>query len=134
MSLHWIFDYLDTQTILDSIDPICTQLDEIVNTYNKLRLDFSSSGISDLRFIANFIQSNNVISLILADNDKRESSRGTLFVSLFQLDQFTRLQSLTLVEINGTVLDQLFQHITHTSLKLHFLSRFVIKQQQKLKE
>jgi hypothetical protein len=119
---HWIFDYLDTQTILDSIRPVCTQLDAIVSTYNKLRLDFSSSNLSNLRSIAKFIQPENVISLILADKNAIESSRVTLFFSLFQLDQFTRLQSLTLVEINGTVLDQLFLHITARSLSLRLLS------------
>jgi hypothetical protein len=119
---HWIFDYLDTQTILDSIRPVCTQLDAIVNTYNKLQLDFSSSGISDLRSIADFIQPNNAISLILAENDARESTQAALFVSLFQLDQFTQLQSLTLVEIDSTAMDLFCQYVIARPLPLKLLS------------
>jgi hypothetical protein len=120
--LHWIFDYLDTRTILDSIRPICTELGAIVNTYNKLRLDISSSGIHDLTSIADFIQPNNVISLILADNNATESSRVTLFFSLFQLDQFNQLQSLTLTEMKGTALDLFFQYIIARPLPLKLFS------------
>ncbi len=72
--LHWLFDYLDVQTIFDSIRPVCTELSAIVNTYNKYRLDFSTSGISDLQLVADFIQPNNVISLVLTNTDAIDSS------------------------------------------------------------
>jgi hypothetical protein len=120
--LHWIFDYLDSQTILDSIRPVCTQLDAKVKTYNKFQLDLSSSGISDLRSIANLIQPKNVISLILSGNDAIESSRVTLFFELFELDQFTRLQSLILVEINDTAMDIFCQWIMVRLLPSKLLS------------
>jgi len=115
--LHSIFDYVYTQTILYSFRPVCTQLYAVVKTYNKLRLDFSTFCKSDLTLVADFIKPENVISLKLFNNYGIKSCRVDLFFLLCQLDQFTRLQSLTLVEINGTELDQFFQHIITCPLR-----------------
>ena len=119
--LHSIFDYLDTRTILRLVRPLCTQLLATVKTYNKFKLDCSSSSIAELRFIASMVQPEDAISLTLADDDEPELSRMNLFFSLFQLDRFTRLESMTLVELNGTPLDQLFQHIITCPMPLTLL-------------
>ena len=108
---HLIFNYIDTQTILCSVRLVCRDLYAAAETYNKLRLKFSSISISKARSIANVIQPENIISLVLVKKEQTESSPVDLFFSLYQLDQFTRLQSMTLVEINGSGLDRLFQHM-----------------------
>lgn len=106
--LHMIFNYLDTQTIIHSVRPTCKQLLATVKTYNKLQLDFISFRMSNLRLPIEFIQPKNVISL------KSVASDG---IKLFQYNKFTRLQSLNLIKINDTMLNQLFSHIIKCPLK-----------------
>jgi hypothetical protein len=109
--LHWIFNYLDIQTILYTVRSVCTQLDAVVKTYNRFSINFSLFCGSNSRPIPDFIEPKNIISLILANNDEIKPSQIDLFTSLFQPDQFTQLQSLALIEIHGALLDKFFQHM-----------------------
>jgi len=109
--LHNVFDYLDTETILHSVRPICIQLDKVVKSYNRFKLNCSSLCMADLRFISDFIKPEYVISLTLFDNDQVGQCRVDSFLSLFELNKFTQLRSLTLDEIDNNALKQFFQHI-----------------------
>ena len=113
--LHRVFDYLDVQTILDSFRGVCTQLAAVVNTYNRFELDFNSISKSDCERISHLIRPDSVISLILSDNDS-ESTQISLFLSSFNIRQFTKLRSLTLYYIDYTEMRQFLQHISTCSL------------------
>jgi hypothetical protein len=60
--------------------------------------------------------------LKFAGNNAIKSLRITLFFLLFQFDQFTQLQSLTLIEINGTNMELFYQYIIARPLPLKLLS------------
>lgn len=121
---HCIFNYLDIETILCSIRLVCKELYEASTTYDKLRLNVSSISTSKLRSLARIVQPNHIISLVLINKDPTEfSEKLNLFFSSYRLNQFTRLQSMTLVELNSLLLDRCLQHINRcrlTSLSITF--------------
>jgi hypothetical protein len=101
--LHRIFNYVDTQTLLHSIRPVCRQLNAKVQTYNKLRLDFPTPlRASNIIAMTDSLQPENVISLALMASKETE---------IPELHRFTRLQSLTLTEINDMLSNQFFEHM-----------------------
>ena len=108
--LHRIFDYLDIQTIIFSIRYVCKQLYLMTNSYNRYRLNMTSISRGHFRWICQLISMENVIALILSDEDQ---TRGQIqfFLSLCSLEQLTRLQSLTLLQIDHTRLNIFLQHI-----------------------
>ena len=115
---HYIFSYLDIQTILCSVRRVCKELYTAAETYDKLRLNFFSISTSNSKSIANIVQTKNIISLVLVNKYQTELSKQMgLFFSLYQLNQFTRLQSMTLVEINDILLDKCLEHIVRIGLK-----------------
>ena len=107
--LHSIFNYLDTQTILYSVRNTHPRLRAAIDTFNELRLSFSSINAFKSRSAMDFIQLENVVSLTLDCNNTTGASQVELFFSLFQLPQFTRLKSLALIQIDHPPLDQIFQ-------------------------
>lgn len=114
--LYRILDSLDVQTILFSIRYVCRQLYFITNSYNRYRLDLSSISQAHFRLICQLIPMDNVISLILSDED-RTRGQIQLFLSLCSFDQLTRLQSLTLLQIDDTRLNIFLPYILTSSLQ-----------------
>ncbi|CAF5145071.1 unnamed protein product, partial [Rotaria sp. Silwood1] len=92
-----------------------TKFHTITQTFNGYELDFSSSTKDDFHFICHLIHPENVISIIVSD---RETIPGQikLFFSLFQIQQFTRLRSLTLDNIDCKDLNEILHNILHCSL------------------
>lgn len=95
--LHYIFDHLDAQTILNSIRGVCKTLYAIVNTYDRFQLDFSSMKTSENKFISHFIPSENIISLILHNNNRHPIQFERRFTR-FEICSFTRVRSLIIRE------------------------------------
>jgi len=114
--LYRIFDNLDIQTILLSIRYVCKHFYLTTNSYNRYNFNFKSISKPNFQFICQLIPFENVISLILSDEDK---TRGQiqLFLSLFQIEQFIRLQSLTLLQIDDIHLNIFLNYIITSSLK-----------------
>ena len=108
--LYRIFDNLDGQTILLSLRYVCKRLHTIADTYKWYQLDFSSISKQNFDFICRLIHPENVISLILSD-DNETPGQIRLFLSLFHIDQFIRLHSLTLIRVDESDLNEFLKHI-----------------------
>ncbi|CAF4774864.1 unnamed protein product, partial [Rotaria sp. Silwood2] len=115
--LHRIFDNFNTETILFSILPVSRLFESSVNTYNRYDLNFHLISKSVFHVLCRLINPENVISLTLS-NDYRTSNQIDLFISLFDLKQFTRLRSLTLLDINESQLNHILKHINLNTLTL----------------
>lgn len=111
---HFIFDYLDCQTIIQSIGLVCNQLQNIVDSYNRLKLDFSRLSDQQLKSLSQLVQTKNVLSISLSDDDKGELSHVESLFSLFNFDQFIHLKSLRLTQIDD---EQFFKKILQYRLK-----------------
>ena len=104
--LHHIIDYLDTPTIFLSFPNVCTYLRAISHTYNRYQLDFNSISKPDFHRICQYIPCEDILSLTLSDGNETPG-QIKLFLSLFNIEQFTRLLSLTLLEIDDDNLSQI---------------------------
>lgn len=111
---HLIFDYLDSESIIKSIGLVCQQLKEIVNSYNRLKLDFSALSQCQWDSLAPLIKQENVVSISLNGGVKGEYYPVKLFLSLLKFDQ---LESMRLVKISGEEFDQIFEEIIKRQLK-----------------
>jgi hypothetical protein len=96
--LHRIYDCLDIQTILFSVRSTCKRLKSVVNSYDRCILDVQQLSKSDLQLVSRSPDLRNVISLTLSGANER-FNQIDLFISLFGIKQFTRLQVLTLYAI-----------------------------------
>jgi hypothetical protein len=113
--VYHIFGNLDVQTILFSFRNVCKRFYSIVNNYNRCELDLSSVSKIEFHRICRTILPENIISLTLSDNDMTPGQIG-LFMSLFNIDQFVHLRSLTLIEIEKSELNRLVEHVNIHSL------------------
>ncbi|CAF4005267.1 unnamed protein product [Rotaria magnacalcarata] len=115
--LHFILDHLDTPTIFRSLRSASRQLHAIVNAFDRFELDLSSVAKCHLEFISDLIRTENITSLIFSFANNEEAVNADLVLSIFSTRQFTRLRSLTLLEINKVeLLDLLLQHVNLMSL------------------
>ncbi|UJR26088.1 hypothetical protein I4U23_007434 [Adineta vaga] len=114
--LYRIFDHLDIQTIIFSIRYVCKQLYLTTNSYDRYNFNFKSISKSLFHIICRLIPYENVITLTLSDEDKTRDQIA-LFVSLCDIKQFSRLQSLTLLEIDDENLDIFLKYVMISSLK-----------------
>lgn len=114
--LHRIFDNLDIQTIFLSIRYVCKDLYLTTNSYNRYNFNFKSISKPSFQFICGFIPFENVIQLTLSDDDK---TRGEikLFLSLYNIEQFTRLEALTLLYIDDIYFKPFLNYILTSSVK-----------------
>lgn len=108
--LQRIIDYVDTETVLFSFQYVCQRFRIIVKTYNQHQLDFRSITKSNFTLARYLIRPENVISLILSDGYKTPG-QIVLFLSLFDLSRFTRLRSITLLEVSHKNAIVYLQHI-----------------------
>jgi len=113
--LHRILDHVDTVTVFLSFRNVCKYFYTIINSYNQYKLDFRSITKPAFHRVCHFIQPENVVSLILSD-DHRTSGQINLFLSLFDINKFTRLRSLTLIQTNDSDLIVYLKHIITCSL------------------
>lgn len=116
---HLIFDYLNCRTIAITLGRVSQEIHEIVNSYDRLKINFSTLSDSDLQLLSQFIKPQNVIAISLsaAYSIIDEPHRMTFLFSLFKFNEFIRLKSLKLIGIVGENFHQLFEHIHKHSLK-----------------
>ncbi|CAF4673218.1 unnamed protein product [Rotaria sp. Silwood2] len=110
-----IFDYLDTRTILLSLGYVCTRLRTITNTYQKLVVDLRWISKSDFYHMCHILRPENVVSLFLSDDDETPGQVG-LFLSLFDIHQFTRLRSLAVFSNDDDNIDKILNYTSRCSL------------------
>lgn len=113
--LYHIIDYLDISTIFLSLSNVCTYFRTILSTYNHYQLNLSS--VSKLSFdrICRLIQPDHIRSLTLSD-DNKTPGQIRLFLSFFNIDQFTRLHSLAVHRIDNDDLRQILHSNITSSL------------------
>lgn len=97
---YCILDQLDAKDILLSFRNVCTHFRAITDTYNRYKIQFTStSPEADIRLACRMIRPENVISCVLtntSDESDYMTGRIQLFLSLIDIRQFTHLQSLDL--------------------------------------
>ncbi|CAF4796823.1 unnamed protein product [Rotaria sp. Silwood1] len=93
--LYHILDDLDAQTILFSFRHICRRFRAIVNNYDRYSLNFESISKSDFERVCYLINPRQVTSLTLRENEGAPD-QIKLFLSYFNLQQFSYLRSLSL--------------------------------------
>jgi hypothetical protein len=109
--IYLILDRLDTKDILFSFRNVCTHFYEITRTYNRYKIQFSStSSKADIHRMCRIIIPANVVSLALT-NTHSTSERIELFFSLIDIHQFTRLYSLDLSGLESCHLNKIMHHI-----------------------
>ena len=120
--LHRIFDNLDGQTLLLSLQYVCSRLHYITHNYNRYELDFQSICKRRFHRLGEGTNPKNVISLTLSDENQTCGQIG-LFLSLYHIEDYTRLQSVTLISIEEPHLKIILQHLSTncslTSLIIH---------------
>ena len=127
--LHHILDQLDTKDIVLSFRNVCVHFRAITNNYNRYKIQLTSTSLeNDIRLICRMIRPENVISCALRSSNGRSdlmTSRIQLFLSLIDIHQLTRLQSLDLFGRDNCDFNELIRHIssipTFMSLSLRWI-------------
>ena len=114
--IHRILDNLDVVTTFRSFRHACKRFYTIVNAYNRYAVNLSEISKNDFHSICQIIRPKNILSLTLSDNDTT-ADQIRLFLSLFNINQFTQLRSLTLIEIDLPQLNKLIKYIKINSLQ-----------------
>ncbi|CAF3979495.1 unnamed protein product [Rotaria sordida] len=86
--------------ILFTFSYISDYVNEVLLSYLDYRLDFKSIQKSDFDLVCHRIRPDQVVSLTISD-DIDTPGQSELFLSHFQIEQFTRLQSFTLIQIES---------------------------------
>ena len=113
--LYRIFDSLDAKTILTSLHGTCRRLQTVVNSYNKLVLDCKLISKLDFELVLRSIDSQNVISLTLC-NDDETLHQIELFLSRFDIEQFSQLRSLNFIGMEESLLKVILKCLNTKSL------------------
>ncbi|CAF1200220.1 unnamed protein product [Rotaria sordida] len=127
--IYRILNNLDNQTILFSFGNVCKRFQSIINTYNQYKLNFQSVSKSCFHSICYLIHPENIISLTLS-NDNKTPNQIKCFFSFFQIQQFTCLRSLTLIEIDENDFHNIFP-FKNILISLSFTFRNSILQNSK---
>lgn len=106
--IYQILTNLDQETILFQFGYVCKRFYSIIQTYNRYKLNFQSISKIKFHILCQRIRLENIISLTLS-NDQQTPEQIKLFLSKFQIEQFTRLQSLTLIQIDEDDFHRIFQ-------------------------
>jgi len=109
--LHRIFDNLDAENIRLSIQYVCKRFHSITKNYNRYKFNFQSIAKHKFHQICRTTHPKNVISLILSDENQTAGQIG-LFLSLYHIEAYTRLQSVTLILIEEWYLKIILEHIS----------------------
>ncbi len=121
--LHTLLTYFLTHDILFSFSNVSDHVDAILLTYTSYRLDFKSISKANFDLICRQIKPDQVLSLILSDDDDTPG-QSELFLSRFRIEQFIRLQSLTLFNIELDTLESILSDLNKLD-QLHSFSFYV---------
>lgn len=122
--LHRIFNELNGTSLFLSVRDVCQQLRSTVDDYHHLALDLTCLSKPDFHRLFTFIRPECVTSLSLSDGGTTPGQIG-VFLSLVDIRYFTRLRSLTLLNIGWQHLCFFLDNIrtfSLTSLVIHSTS------------
>lgn len=108
--LYRIFDDLDAETILLSIRYVCKRFYGITQHYNRYTLNCQAMDKTKFNSIGNVTAPNNVTGLILS-NDDQTPGQIELFLSLSPLEEYDRLETVTLSQIDQVSLVLFLDHL-----------------------
>jgi hypothetical protein len=103
---HEIFSYLSAIDIFNGFFNINSYLNSILLSYHQYDVNFQLCLKTHFDLVCSRIQPYQIISLTLSDSNDTPGQFG-LFFSQFNIKQFIRLRSLTLIEIEKNSLFQL---------------------------
>ena len=119
--IHQIFHYLHTDAIFLAFSNLNGSFNRIIDTYDRYQLNFQSKSRMNFDSILHSIHPNQVTALTLSNLDDT-SGQFQLFLSIFSLKQFSRLQSLRLIQpSNPTDFNEILLDL-HTLTSLRSLS------------
>ena len=98
--IYHILDQLDTHTILASLRNVCSRLNSILRTYDQHDLVLKSISMPYFRRVCSAIRADQVRSLTLTDGTTNVGL-VELFLENYNLESFSRLRSLTLIDIDS---------------------------------
>ena len=108
---HNIFHHLSAYEIFYAFTNVTPYIDSLLNTYGYYRLKFKTIRRNHFDLVCQRIIPDQVIALTLSD-DNDTPGLIDLFLSRFQLDQFTRLQALKLMEIRLDCSENIISQMT----------------------
>ncbi|CAF4040348.1 unnamed protein product [Adineta steineri] len=115
--LHHIFDYCDMETILLSIRSVCKDLHIATNSYDRLELNYAPSSTLEYRILSRLIkQPKRIVSLTIINMSSYRDNTISSFDEIFNIEQFTRLRSLTLYGISRNIAKNFLARIPSKSL------------------
>ncbi|CAF3376824.1 unnamed protein product [Rotaria socialis] len=110
--LYQIFDHLEARFIICSVRRVCSQFYVLASAYNRFELECGSMSESDLKLVSRFVQPENVVSLKLSTADNRDQYIQ-LFLSYFNICQFTRLHSINFCNVcRAAEINRFLEHVT----------------------
>jgi hypothetical protein len=115
--LYRIFDSIDAATIVFALRITCRRFKAIVDGYDRYAADFRSMSKCNFQLFCRLIDPQKVISLILSPMEET-LDQIELFTSYFRARQFTRLRSLTLININENQLKIILKRFRNASITL----------------
>ena len=95
---HYLFSYFSTNEIFSTFTNLTSYIDSILASYTNYRVNFKAISRSHFDLVCERIIPEHVIALTLSDDEDTPGLIG-LFLSRFQIHQFTRLQALQMIEI-----------------------------------
>ncbi|CAF0745344.1 unnamed protein product [Adineta ricciae] len=98
--IHNLFGYFAAHEIFSIFSNVSLYLNGIINGYTSYHVNFQSINRTDFDLACQHIVPSQVVSMTLS-NDEHTPGLMKIFVSRFQLSQFTRLKSLKLIEIGA---------------------------------
>ena len=108
--LYRIFDDLDTEIILLSMRYVCKRFYGITQHYNRYTLNCQAMDKTKFDSIGDVTVPNNVTGLILS-NDDQTPGQIELFLSLSPLEEYDRLQTVSLFQIEQVSLVLFLDHL-----------------------
>lgn len=98
--VHHLLKYFSAYEIFNTFSNVSSYIDNVLLTYSNYCVNFKSVAKKEFDFVCQRIIPDQVIQLTLSD-DECTPGQVELFLSRFQINQFTNLRSLTLVEVGS---------------------------------
>ena len=104
--LHDLFDYFSAHEIFYTFHNVTSYIDAVLVTYTNYRINFKAISRHHFDLVCRHAIPNQVIALTLFDG-KDAPDLADLFLSRFQIYQFSRLQALKLISIEPDLWEQI---------------------------
>jgi len=96
--IHHLLNYFSAYEIFYTFTNVSSYIDNVLLVYSNYCVNFKSVTKKEFEFVCQRIIPDQVISLTLSDNELTPG-QVELFLSRFQINQFIRLRSLTLIDV-----------------------------------